>query len=90
MILCFFSSRESKVYGFLDDYAFVIQAFIDLYETNLDEELLIFAYELQKQQDEFFWDSTKKRYLSTDGKDSSIILRLSEGTEKINNHFLER
>jgi len=67
----------------LDDYAFVIQACIDLYETNLDVELLIFAYDLQKQQDEFFWDSNKKRYLSTDGKDSSIILRLSEGAKKI-------
>jgi len=69
---------ESKVHGFLDDYAFVIQACIDLYETNLDDELLIFAYDLQKQQDELFWDTNKKRYLSTDGKDSSIILRLSE------------
>lgn len=80
---CLSSSRESKVHGFLDDYAFVIQACIDLYERNFDEELLIFAYDLQKQQDEFFWDATKNRYLSTDGKDASIILRLSEGTESI-------
>lgn len=71
-------NRESKVNGFLDDYVYVIQACIDLYETNLDTELLLFAYDLQKQQDEFFWDENKKRYLSTDGKDSSIILRLSE------------
>jgi uncharacterized protein YyaL (SSP411 family) len=70
---------ESKVNGFLDDHAFVIQACIDLYENNMDDELLVFAYDLQKQQDEFFWDSNKNRYLSTDGKDSSIILRLSEG-----------
>lgn len=76
---CLSSSRESKVYGFLDDYAFVIQACIDLYERNFDEELLIFAYDLQKQQDQFFWDGIKNRYLSTDGKDNSIILRLSEG-----------
>ncbi|CAF1030123.1 unnamed protein product [Adineta ricciae] len=69
---------DSKVNGFLDDYAFVIQACIDLYETNFDEELLLFAYDLQKQQDELFWDSNKNRYLSTDGKDTSIILRLSE------------
>jgi uncharacterized protein YyaL (SSP411 family) len=85
-----FSYRESKVYGFLDDYAYVIQACIDLYENNLDDELLIFAYDLQKQQDEFFWDSNKKRYLSTDGKDSSIILRLSEGTKKINKLFISK
>ncbi|CAF1488948.1 unnamed protein product [Adineta steineri] len=69
---------ELKVNGFLDDYAFVIQACIDLYETNLNEDLLIFAYDLQKQQDEFFWDSNKNRYFNTDGKDASIILRLSE------------
>ncbi|CAM4801954.1 unnamed protein product [Rotaria magnacalcarata] len=69
---------ESKVNGFLDDYAYVVQACIDLYEANFDEDLLIFAYELQQQQDEHFWDSTKNRYLSTDGKDSSIILNLSD------------
>ncbi|CAF5132647.1 unnamed protein product, partial [Rotaria magnacalcarata] len=57
---------ESKVNGFLDDYAYVVQACIDLYEANFDEDLLIFAYELQQQQDEHFWDSTKNRYLSTD------------------------
>ncbi|CAF4231214.1 unnamed protein product, partial [Rotaria sordida] len=48
---------ESKVNGFLDDYAMIIQACIDLYEANLDDELLVFAYELQKQQDEYFWDA---------------------------------
>lgn len=69
---------ESKVNGFLDDYAYVIQACIDLYEANFDDNLLIFAYELQKQQNELFWDTDKNRYLSTDGKDASIILRLSE------------
>lgn len=65
--------------GFLDDYAYVIQACIDLYEANFDDNLLIFAYELQKQQNQLFWDTDKNRYLSTDGKDASIILRLSEG-----------
>lgn len=77
--ILFLYYRQSKVNGFLDDYAYIIQACIDLYEANFDENLLIFAYELQKQQDEHFWSSTKNRYLSTDGKDSSIILNLSEG-----------
>ncbi|CAF3394115.1 unnamed protein product [Rotaria sp. Silwood1] len=62
---------ESKVNGFLDDYAFIIQACIDLYEANLDDELLVFAYELQKQQDEYFWDTTKNRYFSTDDQDGA-------------------
>jgi len=68
-----------SINGFLDDYAYVIQACIDLYEANFDDDLLMFAYELQKQQDELFWEENKNRYLSTDGKDSSIILHLSEG-----------
>jgi len=72
-------SSDSKINGFLDDYAYVIQACIDLYEANFDDDLLMFAYELQKQQDELFWEENKNRYLSTDGKDSSIILHLSEG-----------
>ena len=67
------------MHGFSDDYAFVIQACLDLYEANLDDDLLALAYELQKQQDEAFWDPRRNRYLSTDGKDASIIVRLSEG-----------
>ena len=65
--------------GFSDDYAFIIQACLDLYEANLDDDLLALAYDLQKQQDEAFWDPRRHRYLSTDGKDASIIVRLSEG-----------
>ncbi|CAF0980424.1 unnamed protein product [Didymodactylos carnosus] len=69
---------SSLVNGFLEDYSYVIQSAIDLYETNFDSEILEFAYKLQMQQNDHFWDKEKLRYLSTDGKDESIILRLSE------------
>jgi len=69
---------KTKVHGFLDDYAYFIQSCLDLYEVTYQDDLLVFAYDLQKQQDEYFWDEKKNRYLSTDGKDPSIILRISE------------
>ena len=73
------SSSRTNVYGFLDDYSYLIQACLDLYEANFDQDLLLLGRQLQKIQDDLFWDSKKNRYLNTDGKDSSIILQLSEG-----------
>src|SRR6202035_1350978 len=51
--LLFRSFREGrgKVEGFADDYAFVIQGLLDLYEVSLDVEWLKFALELQETQD---------------------------------------
>src|SRR5256714_692266 len=56
--LLFRSYRDgrSNVEGFADDYAFVIQGLMDLYEASFDIELLKFALELQETQDRLFFD----------------------------------
>jgi uncharacterized protein YyaL (SSP411 family) len=42
---------------YLDDYAFLIQGLLDLYEANFDPKLLSWALELQRTQDRWFWDA---------------------------------
>ena len=51
--LLYRSYREgrSDIEGFADDYAFVIQGLLDLYEASFDVEWLKFAIELQETQD---------------------------------------
>ena len=44
--------------GFADDYAFVIQGLLDLYEASFDVSWFQFAIELQETQDQLF--STRK------------------------------
>ena len=41
----------------LEDYAFLIQGLLDLYETSFEVKWLSWAMRLQEQQDALFWDA---------------------------------
>ncbi|MFL2948023.1 MAG: thioredoxin domain-containing protein [Nitrospinales bacterium] len=63
-----FREGEAKFTASLDDYAYLIQGLIDLYESDFDEQWLSWANELQKKQDEIFWDKkTGGYYFSEEG-----------------------
>lgn len=49
---------EHPVPAFSDDYAFVIEGFLDLYSCSGEEHYLRRAFELQKVMDEKFYDHT--------------------------------
>eukprot|EP01132_Coremiostelium_polycephalum_P009157 gene9157-11223_t len=70
--------HPSKVSAFADDYSFLIQSLLDLYESNFKIEYLEWAVELQSKQDELFYDSINGGYFSTSGSDSTILARLKE------------
>jgi len=69
---------ETAIDGFAEDYAFFIQGLIDLYEASFDVRWLMRAVELQKKQDELFWDKAGGGYFSTSGNDPRIMLRTKE------------
>ena len=71
----------SEVEGFADDYAFVIQGLLDLYEASFDIAWLQFAIELQETQDRLFFDEERGGYFSGTGKDTSILLRMKEDND---------
>ena len=81
--LLFRSYREGRgnVEGFADDYAFVIQGLIDLYETSFDIDWLKFALELQQTQDRLFFDEKNGGYFSTSGNDKSVVLRMKDDND---------
>ena len=72
---------RSKVEGFADDYAFVIQGLLDLYEASFDIGWLKFALELQQTQDRLFYDDKAGGYFSTSGKDKSVVLRMKDDND---------
>ena len=72
---------RSAVEGFADDYAFVIQGLLDLYEASFNIEWLKFALELQETQDRLFFDGENGGYFSGTGRDPSILLRLKEDND---------
>jgi uncharacterized protein YyaL (SSP411 family) len=72
---------RSDIEGFADDYAFVIQGLIDLYEASFDIQWLKFAIELQETQDRLFLDAERGGYFNTSGTDSSVPLRLKDDND---------
>ena len=81
--ILFRSYREgrSEVEGFADDYAFVIQGLLDLYEASFEPRWLKFALALQRQMDALFWDNENGGYFTVTGHDSNILLRMKEDND---------
>ncbi|KAF8360815.1 hypothetical protein PRIPAC_87738 [Pristionchus pacificus] len=52
------------IVAFADDYAFLIQGLLDLYETTLDEKLIEWAEELQRKMNEKFWEGDSGYFVS--------------------------
>jgi len=72
---------RSAVEGFADDYAFVVQGLLDLYEASFDVEWLKFATQLQETQDRLFLDAKNGGYFTTSGKDASVLLRMKDDND---------
>ena len=66
--------RDSR--GFAEDYAFLIQGLLDLYESDFDHTWLRWALQLQQTQIDLFWDDAEGGFFANDAADSSIVLRI--------------
>ncbi|XP_020585915.1 spermatogenesis-associated protein 20 [Phalaenopsis equestris] len=73
-----FRNVPSSAPGFLDDYAFLISALLDLYECSGGINWLAWAIELQATQDELFLDTEGGGYFNTSGENPSVLLRVKE------------
>ncbi len=73
-----YRSGERGIPGFLDDYAFLIQGLIDLYEASLEEEWLLWAMDLTQEIRARFWDQEEAGFFSTTGEDRSVLLRMKD------------
>lgn len=69
---------EAKIEAMLDDFAFYIQALIDLYEATFNELYLNRALELSEIMINDFYDNVEGGFFDTSGKDRSILLRTKE------------
>ena len=81
--LLYRSYREgrSNIEGFADDYAFVIQGLLDLYEASFNVEWLKLASDLQATQDRLFFDEKHGGYFSSSGRDQSVFVRMKDDND---------
>jgi uncharacterized protein len=70
------SYREgrSTVEAFVEDYAFLVQALLDMYEADFNVEWLKWAFDLQRKQDELFWDEKVNSSSSRNSNRSNLSL----------------
>jgi len=64
--------------GFAEDCAFLVQAWLDLYEATFDTRWLDLAERLQGAMDAEFWDDVKGGYFNSRAGAADVVVRLKE------------
>ena len=64
--------------GVLEDYAFLIQGLLDLYEASFNVKWLSWAVRLQERQDDLFWDAKGGGYFATRAEAPDILFRMKD------------
>ena len=72
-----YKNGEARLTGYLDDYAFVIEAFVALYQATFDEEWLTQAHTLLRYTLQHFYDKSDGLFFYTEDS-SKLIARKKE------------
>jgi uncharacterized protein YyaL (SSP411 family) len=73
-----FKGKASTAKGFLDDYAFVIQAYVNLYQITFEEHYLEKAKALMEFSLESFFDKKEQYFFYTNDANEKLIARKKE------------
>ncbi len=73
-----YKAGKSSINGYLEDYAFVAQAYIALYQATFDEAWLIEAQSLVDYTMKHFYDEEEKMFFYTDDSSERLIARKKE------------
>ncbi|HAH54538.1 MAG TPA: thioredoxin domain-containing protein, partial [Flavobacterium sp.] len=68
-----YKNHKSSINGYLEDYCFVISAFISLYEVTFDEKWLHYAKQLTDYSLEHFYDEKAGFFAFTSNLDEALI-----------------
>jgi uncharacterized protein YyaL (SSP411 family) len=73
-----YRAGASEVDGFAEDYAYLIQGLLDLYEADFNPEHLQWAFELQVRMNQLFADDEHGGFFSVVKDAPHILLRMKE------------
>ncbi|MBI4057687.1 MAG: thioredoxin domain-containing protein, partial [Elusimicrobia bacterium] len=75
---------ERKISGIAEDYAFLTQGLLDLYEASFDHRWLDWAIEITDQQNKIFYDSKNGGFYATaQDHDKNLLWRTKETTDNV-------
>ncbi len=83
-----YRDQEAGLAGQLDDYAFLVNGLLDLYEASFDIAWLQLGIALMEKQIALFADETNGGFFETSGTDHSVLVRLKadyDGAEPTGN-----
>ena len=75
LVMRVFNKGQCRVKGYSEDYAFFIQALIDLYETTFDTVWLKKAVDLNQEMIRQFWDENQGGFFFTGKENEALIAR---------------
>jgi uncharacterized protein YyaL (SSP411 family) len=78
-----YKNNKATIHGLLDDYAFTISAFIELYQATFNEKWLYKAKELNDYAVTHFYDSKSGMFFYTHNNHSNLIARKMEVADNV-------
>jgi uncharacterized protein len=78
-----FKNGHATINGFLDDYAFTISAFIDLYQATFEEQWLYKAKGINEYVMAHFYDQQSGMFFYTHDQHSNLIARKMEIADNV-------
>jgi|CXWL01.1.fsa_nt_gi uncharacterized protein YyaL (SSP411 family) len=78
-----YKKEKSSLKGLLDDYAFTVSAFIELYQATFDEKWLIEANKITAYTLEHFYDAKSGMFFYTHKEYSNLISRKMEVADNV-------
>ncbi len=76
-----YRAGESKFFAYLEDYAYTIRAFIDLYEAGFDEKWFFAAGELTEEMIVQFWEEKSASLFNTSQNHKNLIVRTKSSND---------
>ena len=71
-------SGKGFEFGYIDDHAFLVNALLDLYESNFDADLIRYAVNIADMMIERFWDPEGKGFFLSPADGEKLIIREKE------------
>jgi uncharacterized protein len=78
-----FKNGKATIPGFLDDYAFIIEAFISLYEVTFEEKWIDHAKNLTGYCTDHFFDKDSGMFFYVSDKHMDVITKTIEVTDNV-------
>jgi len=73
-----FRDGHAEISAYAEDYAYLVFGLLELFQADPDARWLNWSLDLQRRQDELFWDEANGGWFSTTGTDPSVLVRMKE------------